>query len=143
MKRFILIVLAVVACAISALYWSSRNLGTTYRKQESKLQLSHDHQEAAMEDSKSALERWKLEVGQAESMVPPNDRETRRYSADSQEPNLADGTIHLKGRVWHRDGVSLIDGRADPRSSMIIDASTLKIIEKTGRYESTELVDPN
>ena len=120
MKRRMTFALAAVACAVFALIGIAEHGRINKGERKTQLQSFSAGHESKAEDSQVSIERLKHELAELESTVPPNDREKRRYSADSQEPNLADGTIHLKGRVWHRDGVSLTDGRADPRSSMTI-----------------------
>ena len=143
MKKFLPIVIAIVASVILVFNWSSGNLETIKLEQKPESRSRDVHQETRGEDFESDLERLKREVAETESAAPATGREKRRYSADSVESNLADGTLALKGRAWHRDGTSLIDGRDDPRSTMTLDATTLNILEKSGRFESMELIDPN
>lgn len=143
MKRRVTIALSAVACAILALIWFIAHPEITKSQRKITPPSFNSGQETEADHSEDFIERLKHELAEVESRVPPIEREKRQYFADSVVPNLLEGTIDLKGRVWHRDGVSLIDGRADPRSSMTIDAATLKIIEQSGDYELIELTDPN
>lgn len=142
MTRSIPIAVAVVAGAILALYWSSGHLSNRPQQQKPDLPSPHDPQVTVGEDFDASLEQLKLTLAEGEPVVSSNGREKRRFSADSVETNLTDGTLALKGRVWHRDHKGLTDGRSDLQSTMTLDASTLKILDRSGRFEVTELVDP-
>ena len=61
-----------------------------------------------------------------------------RYGAT--ETITTEKTIKLQGGYWIREGRILIDARSDKGSYIIIDKSTMKIIEVGGEFEKTMLL---
>ena len=96
-------------------------------------------------DSAIVLERLMDDVKQSRekhSKDLASQRANTRYSADHVSEDTEKGVIFLKGRAYHLQGRTLTDGRADPESSITLDARTLKVIGSSGGIDVTELLSP-
>ena len=62
------------------------------------------------------------------------------YGADELRQEPGTGRLILRGRAWLRIDDSLLDGRRDPNSELILQAKPFRVLHQAGSFESSTLL---
>ena len=118
--------------ADSQLEVSSSNLSSSAKDN----QYSPDEFERQVAEKREEMRQYDLQLQEYNRLA----KKRIRYGADEITEDVTEGTLILKGYAWWRLDDNILGGQHDPKSVIVLDLDTHKVLRTIGQVEGSFLI---